>query len=284
MRADGTEIPVELSIARVRVAGPPLFTAHVRNISGRQRVERERAAKEAELELVTSQTPLLLTRCSRVSRYVCQSCMRRISRPVEDIVGRPIPEILGEEAYATITPYIARVLNGEPVDYAKSRFRTHTPDGGSCARSTRPARDGQGNVILDCDGNRHHRAETRGRRPETNRGALEEAHRAERAAKGSWPRSPTKLRAPLNAVLGWARCCGGARSWSPVSPRRLTHRLRQDAGHTIFYRSVRGRPRRTRDRPAVREAKGIDLHMDIDASIGRVHGTPGVYSRSCRIS
>lgn len=28
MRADGTELPVEISIARVRVAGPPLFTAH----------------------------------------------------------------------------------------------------------------------------------------------------------------------------------------------------------------------------------------------------------------
>jgi PAS domain S-box-containing protein len=46
LRADGTELPVEISIARVRVAGPPLFTAHVRDISDRQRVERERAAFE----------------------------------------------------------------------------------------------------------------------------------------------------------------------------------------------------------------------------------------------
>jgi PAS domain S-box-containing protein len=119
MRADGTELPVEISIARVQVDGVPLFTAHVRDISERQRTDRERAATEAELELITSRTPLLLTRCSRDGRYVFanRACADFFGRPAEDIVGRTILELLGNQAYATIAPYIDRVLGGEPVDF-----------------------------------------------------------------------------------------------------------------------------------------------------------------------
>jgi PAS domain S-box-containing protein len=41
-RSDGTEFPVELAIGRVQVAGRPIFTAHVRDITDRKRMERER--------------------------------------------------------------------------------------------------------------------------------------------------------------------------------------------------------------------------------------------------
>jgi PAS domain S-box-containing protein len=56
-RADGSEFPVEITITRVQVAGPPSFTAYIRDISDRKRSEadlsvllnRERAARtEAE--------------------------------------------------------------------------------------------------------------------------------------------------------------------------------------------------------------------------------------------
>jgi PAS domain S-box-containing protein len=39
MRADRSEFPIELSIVRVELPGPPVFTAHVRDISERKRVE-----------------------------------------------------------------------------------------------------------------------------------------------------------------------------------------------------------------------------------------------------
>ncbi|GAC1453212.1 MAG: hypothetical protein PVSMB4_13960 [Ktedonobacterales bacterium] len=41
LRADGTEFPVELSITHVPLEGPPLFTAYLRDISERQRAQRE---------------------------------------------------------------------------------------------------------------------------------------------------------------------------------------------------------------------------------------------------
>jgi PAS domain S-box-containing protein len=39
LRADGTEFPVELTITRVPVAGPPMFTGYLRDISDRKRAE-----------------------------------------------------------------------------------------------------------------------------------------------------------------------------------------------------------------------------------------------------
>ena len=41
MRADGSEFPVELAIVRVPVPGPPFFTAYLRDLTERKKLERE---------------------------------------------------------------------------------------------------------------------------------------------------------------------------------------------------------------------------------------------------
>ncbi|MDQ3949867.1 MAG: PAS domain S-box protein, partial [Gemmatimonadota bacterium] len=41
MRADGTEFPVELTVTRIRVPGPPVFTAFIRDITDRKQAEQE---------------------------------------------------------------------------------------------------------------------------------------------------------------------------------------------------------------------------------------------------
>jgi diguanylate cyclase (GGDEF)-like protein/PAS domain S-box-containing protein len=47
MRADGTEFPIELTMARVDMPGPPLVTAYARDITERRRAEdRQRQAEE----------------------------------------------------------------------------------------------------------------------------------------------------------------------------------------------------------------------------------------------
>jgi PAS domain S-box-containing protein len=42
MRADGTEFPVEVTVTRIESDGPPLFTAFLRDITERKRIEEER--------------------------------------------------------------------------------------------------------------------------------------------------------------------------------------------------------------------------------------------------
>jgi PAS domain S-box-containing protein len=49
MRADGTEFPVELAVTRTGAPGEPAFTAYVRDITDRQRAERELIASRARL-------------------------------------------------------------------------------------------------------------------------------------------------------------------------------------------------------------------------------------------
>ena len=57
MRADGTEFPVEIAITRPEVAGPPLFTGYLRDVTDRKRDElalRTLAAEQAALRRVAT--------------------------------------------------------------------------------------------------------------------------------------------------------------------------------------------------------------------------------------
>ena len=49
VRADGTQFPVELTITRIDVPGPPVFTGHVRDITERRRAEAELRASRARI-------------------------------------------------------------------------------------------------------------------------------------------------------------------------------------------------------------------------------------------
>ncbi|HEX3456299.1 MAG TPA: PAS domain S-box protein [Gaiellaceae bacterium] len=49
LRADGTEFPVELTITRIGVAGPPLFTGYIRDITDRRWAEAELRASRVRI-------------------------------------------------------------------------------------------------------------------------------------------------------------------------------------------------------------------------------------------
>jgi PAS domain S-box-containing protein len=87
-------------------------------IEQRQAQEALRA-KEAELELVVEQTPFLLTRCTRDLRYkfVSRAYAEMLGRRPEDIIGRPIVDIMGPAAFEAIRAHVERVLQGSRVEY-----------------------------------------------------------------------------------------------------------------------------------------------------------------------
>lgn len=60
-----------------------------------------------------------LTHCSRDLRYVwANPAYAKLSGvPLAQIVGRPIVEVMGADAFESIRPYIDRVLRGERVEY-----------------------------------------------------------------------------------------------------------------------------------------------------------------------
>ncbi len=84
----------------------------------RQAVEALQAAMQ-QLQIVTDSMSAPVTRCSRDFRYlwVSKRCAEWLARPRDEIVGRPILDILGAEAFAQLLPYFQKVLAGERVEY-----------------------------------------------------------------------------------------------------------------------------------------------------------------------
>ncbi len=84
----------------------------------RDRAEAALRAHEADLEAVINRTPFMLARCGRDLRYrfVSEGFARFLGRKAEEIVGKPLVEVLGADAFKRVLPMVARVLNGERVD------------------------------------------------------------------------------------------------------------------------------------------------------------------------
>jgi len=87
-------------------------------IENRQ-VEESVRASEAQLQRVIDETPFMLTRCSRDLHYVfvSRAYAEMLRRKPEEIEGKPIAAIMGDEGFATIRPFVERVLAGERVEF-----------------------------------------------------------------------------------------------------------------------------------------------------------------------
>src|SRR5215469_15562881 len=93
-----------LSISLLKNGGSPLVVAMVEDIT-------EKKAAEETLELATKQMTAVI-RCSRDLRYLWanQGCADLLQRPLDQIIGRPLVEVLRTEAFETLRPYFERVL------------------------------------------------------------------------------------------------------------------------------------------------------------------------------
>jgi PAS domain S-box-containing protein len=110
LRKDGEEFPIEASISKGEVEGKQQFTAIIRDIAENKRIQET-------LELATQQTAV--TRCSRDFRYLWANQLYAdlLQRPLDEIVGRPILEVLGKEAFESLRHHFERALAGEKVVY-----------------------------------------------------------------------------------------------------------------------------------------------------------------------
>jgi PAS domain S-box-containing protein len=81
-------------------------------------LQREQALLES-LEVVTKQMAGAVVRCSRDLRYIWanQGYANWLQRPLDEIVGHPISDVLGAATFQTLRPYFERVLTGEKVTY-----------------------------------------------------------------------------------------------------------------------------------------------------------------------
>jgi PAS domain S-box-containing protein len=118
---DGKEYPIDDSAAPIRgVDGKILGVVLVfRDISERQGAEAALLASERQLRLVTDIAPVYLARVDMQHRYlfVNKGYAERFGIDRDQVVGKRIPEVVGEQAYATFKSYVDRVLAGEVVEF-----------------------------------------------------------------------------------------------------------------------------------------------------------------------
>src|SRR5262249_15145745 len=76
-------------------------------------------AREAELETIVKQTPFILIRCSPDLRYrfVSEAYAQMIGRRPQEVIGKTISEIIGDEGFRTVFPHIKKVLAGQRAEY-----------------------------------------------------------------------------------------------------------------------------------------------------------------------
>jgi len=123
MRKDGSEFPVTVSFGDVVVAGTRLFSAIVHDITERVRTEEALQASAYQLRQITDSVPALIAYLDRDGRYIFHNKAygEVIGPRVGAIVGKTLPEVLGEVMYQNIRPNVERVLAGEPVSYERTQ-------------------------------------------------------------------------------------------------------------------------------------------------------------------
>lgn len=79
----------------------------------------ERARSQSALQLITANAPVVLAYLDRDSRIVFanQAFVTRWSTDRDAVLGKPIADLIGDEAFAQIRSYVDRVLAGEPVEF-----------------------------------------------------------------------------------------------------------------------------------------------------------------------
>jgi PAS domain S-box-containing protein len=74
---------------------------------------------ERQLRLVTDNAPVAIAQCDRQARFkfVNRYYAERLGLMPEQVIGKPIPAVIGDKAWATLEPFFRECLAGKPVEF-----------------------------------------------------------------------------------------------------------------------------------------------------------------------
>ena len=115
---DGSQITVDSRWALDAADGDQVVLEINRDATLRLAAEESARRRERQLRFITDSAPVLIAHCDLEHRFkfVNRPYAARFGLEPAELIGRRIPEILGEEAYDTIKPYLRRTLAGKRVD------------------------------------------------------------------------------------------------------------------------------------------------------------------------
>jgi two-component system, cell cycle sensor histidine kinase and response regulator CckA len=123
LRLDGTSFDVEVVASTFVLDGKPAAQVIARDITDRKRAEQALRDSEQQLRLITDNLPVLISYVDAEYRYVFNNKLyeKRYGRSLDDLRGRRLREVMGEQPFAEIEPYLKRAMAGETVTYEHIR-------------------------------------------------------------------------------------------------------------------------------------------------------------------
>lgn len=118
-RGSQVDVRLETIISAGLIDDKPSYRCVVIDISARKQAEREIAHRAQQLQLITDAIPAYIAYIDRHERYqfVNKNYKAWFQPACDELVGRTIKEVIGEQAYTRIIGYIRMVLAGAPVSF-----------------------------------------------------------------------------------------------------------------------------------------------------------------------
>jgi len=113
VRADGTEFPIELAIARISSQGPPVFTGFIRDLTEKKSAEAALRSLEARLRTVVAESPIVVFALDKDGTYTLSAGkgLAALGRREGEAVGKNIYEVWKD--HPRVLANIDRCLAGE---------------------------------------------------------------------------------------------------------------------------------------------------------------------------
>jgi PAS domain S-box-containing protein len=121
-RADGSERLLKVAFGKAHFAGELVFTLIARDISERKRITDALRASEAQLRMVIDAAPALIAYVDAEGRFRLHNKRYEeyFNLSAEQIDGRTLREVLGDEVAEVLRPRVEQVLQGYPVHYERT--------------------------------------------------------------------------------------------------------------------------------------------------------------------
>lgn len=145
LRADGSEILVELAITVFRVGDEPVFTAYLRDIT--QRRQRDEASQRLAAIIASSEDAIISKDLNGRITSWNEAAQRLFGYTAEEIIGQPVTVLIPPDRQNEEPNILGRIRRGERLEHFDTVRRRKDGTLFDISLTVSPIKDESGNVV-----------------------------------------------------------------------------------------------------------------------------------------